>query len=73
MSNDIAEQLERLITVNERIADSLETMQSTLDSVASDISSIQADALTTDSYAHSAKLDLESIVSIVRGIQIAMP
>jgi prefoldin subunit 5 len=73
MSNDIAEQLERLITVNERIADSLETMQSTLDSVASDISSIQADALTTDGYAHSAKLDLEAIVTILDGIQIAMP
>ncbi len=48
-------------------------MQFTLDSVASDISLIQADARTTAGYAHSAKLDLGSIDSTVHSIQMTMP
>lgn len=73
MSDDIAEQFERLITVNERIADSLERMESTLDGVSSDVSSIKQDADTTDSHTFSAHLDLEYILAAVREIHLEMP
>ncbi|MGI8757286.1 MAG: hypothetical protein ACR2MB_15805 [Acidimicrobiales bacterium] len=71
MTDDLEDKLDTLIDIGERIASALEFMeQEQLTDMASSLLCISEDVSSSDGYAHSMKLDLESIRSTVDSIHL---
>jgi len=77
VTDDIASKLDEFISIGERVASSLEAIEREFANVASDVSSIGtdvsvvgSDVSTSETYAYSMKLDLDSIRSTVDAIHI---
>ncbi|WP_354699060.1 hypothetical protein DSM112329_04764 [Paraconexibacter sp. AEG42_29] len=66
VSDEVADKLDQLISIGERIADLLEEVRS-------EVSSVQGDVATIDLNAMSMKYDVEAIRTAVDSIDVAMP